>query len=80
MNPRVVHVFHMGILQNKKISANQRREEHIKKYSLYDALMRRPYSEMFYKLISRSKSHKEFSTSCIQVNNQKHFDRNQQRT
>ena len=42
--------------------------------------MEQPSSEMFYKLISRSKSHEESSTSCIQVNDQKHFDPNQRRT
>ena len=78
--PRTGHLYMENKLAKKHLRANQRREEHIRKNSLYDALMEQPSSEMFYKLISRSKSHKESSTSCIQVNGQKHFDPNQQRT
>ena len=41
--------------------------------------MENPSSEMLYILISRSKSHKQSDTTCIQVNGQKHFDPEQQR-
>ena len=57
-----------------------RREEQIRKKSLYDALKeKKTSSEMFYKLISRSKSLKQSDTTCIQVNGQQHFDPEQQR-
>ena len=41
--------------------------------------MENPSSDMFYKLISRKKSHKQSNTTCIQVNGQEHFDHAQQR-
>ena len=64
--PRTGHLF----VENKMAKKNLRREEQIRKKSLYDALMEKPSSEMFYKLISRSKSFKQSDTTCIQVNGQ----------
>ena len=77
--PRTGHLFVENKMAKKNLRAHQRREEQIRKKSLYDALMEKPSSEMFYKLISRSKSLKQSDTTCIQVNGQKHFDPEQQR-
>ena len=77
--PRSGHLFVENKMAKKNLRAHQRSEEHMRKKSLYDALMEKPSSEMFYKLISRSKSHKQSNTTCIQVNGEEHFGPEQQR-
>ena len=66
-------------LAKKNLRQQQRMEEVSRRRSFYDSVMENPSSDKFYQLIRRSRSKNESNTPCIQVNNTKHFDPNQQR-
>ena len=48
--------------------------------SLYDSLMENPTSKRFYQLIRQSRSSREPGVTCIQVQDERHFDPAQQRS
>ena len=54
-------------------------EEVISRKAFYNALMENPSTKMFYRLIRKSKSSKEASSSCIVVDGVKHSDAASQR-
>ena len=51
----------------------------MRRKSFYDNLMENPSSDKFYKLIKKSKSSKEASSTYIQIEERKYFDSDEQR-
>ena len=51
----------------KQFRSQQRVEELVRCKTFYQNLMENPTSEMFYKLIKKSKSKKESNTTCLVV-------------
>ena len=66
-------------MAKKQLRALQRRDELVRRKSLYDNLMQNPSSEIFYKLIKKSKSSKESTSTCIQIEERKYLDPVEQR-
>ena len=66
-------------LAKKSLRKQQRMEEVARRRSFYDSVMENPSSKKFYQLIRRSRSKNESNTTCIQVQDTKHFDPVQQR-
>ena len=55
-------------------------QEVSRRRSLYDSLMENPTSKKFYQLIRQCRSSKEPGATCIQVQDERHFDLAQQRS
>ena len=66
-------------LAKKSLRKQQRMEEVASRRWFYDSVMENPSSKKFYQLIRRSRSKNESNTTCIQVQDTKHFDPVQQR-
>ena len=67
-------------LAKKYLRQQQRMQEVSRRRSLYDSLMENPTSKKFYQLIRQSRSSKEPGATCIQVQDERHFDPAQQRS
>ena len=73
--PRSGELYWENKMAKKYLRALQHREELVyRRKSFYNTLMQNPSSEMFYKLIKKSKSPKESTSTCIQITDQKYFD------
>ncbi|MCW4346819.1 MAG: reverse transcriptase family protein [Candidatus Thiodiazotropha endolucinida] len=77
--PHDGHLYMENKLAKKYLRQQQRTEETISRKNFYQNLMENPSTDMFYRLIRKSKSRKESATTCIVVNNQKNFDISEQR-
>ena len=66
-------------LAKKCLRSQQRIEETVSRKSFYQTLMENPISEMFYRLIRKSKSRKESNTQCHVVDNLKYYETSEQR-
>ena len=66
-------------LAKKQLRSQQRIEETVRRKTFYENLMENPTSDMFYKLIKKSRSKRESNTSCLLVNGNRHCDPAMQR-
>ena len=72
-------LFYENKMAKTYLRSQQRREELVRRKSFYDNLMENPSSDKFYKLIKNSKSSNEASSTCIQIEERKYFDPDDQR-
>ena len=66
-------------LAKRALRSQQRVDEAVSRKAFYNALMENPSTEMFYRLIRKSQSSKEVSSSCIVMDGVKHSDAASQR-
>ena len=77
--PTSGHLFLENKLAKKYLRSQQRMVKVSRRKSFCDSLMQNPSSEMFYKLIRRSKSKLESNSACSQVQDSKCYGPQQQR-
>ena len=77
--PHTGQLYTENKLAKKQLRSQQRVEETVRRKTFYQTLMENPTSEMFYRQIKKSKSKKESNSTCLLVNNKKHFDPTEQR-
>lgn len=66
-------------LAKRVLRSQQRMENAISRNAFYNAVMENPSSEMFHRLIRRSRSSKEADSTCIHMDGVKHYDTDSQR-
>ena len=77
--PNTGHLYTANKLAKRVLRGQQRVEETVSRKAFYNSLMENPSSTMFYRLIRKSKSPKEESTSCILVDGVTYTDPDSQR-
>lgn len=66
-------------LAKRVLRSQQRMENAISRKAFYNAVMENPSTDMFYRLIRRSRSSKEAESTCILMNGVKFYDMDNQR-